>query len=80
MNLAAGRIDVELYFFVGVLAVEEEQLGHDQVGHLVVDGGAQKDNPFLEQQREDIVGALAAPAGFDDHWNQRVLHRNNLLD
>ena len=35
--------------------------------------GAQEDDPLLEQQREDVVGALAAVRLLDDH-------RDDLID
>ena len=54
----------------GVLVVEEQELGHDDVGHLVVDGRAQEDDALLEQQRIDVVGPLAAAAGLDDHGDE----------
>jgi hypothetical protein len=31
---AAGRVDVERNVLVGILALEVEQLGHDQVGDV----------------------------------------------
>ena len=60
-DLPAGRVDVELDVLFRVLAVQEEQLRHDQVGDLVVDGRAEKDDALLQQQRKDVVDALAAP-------------------
>jgi hypothetical protein len=45
---------------------QEEQLGDDEVGHVVVDGGAEEDDAVLEQPRVDVEGPLAAVGGFDD--------------
>src|SRR5688572_19695081 len=58
---AAGRVDVEVDVALGVLRLEEQQLGDDQVGHRVLDGVPDEDDPLLEQAREDVVGALASP-------------------
>jgi len=57
---AAGRVDVEVDVLVGVLRLEEEHLRDDEVGELVLDERRQEDDPFLEQTREDVEGALAA--------------------
>ena len=43
---AAGRVDVEGDVLVGVLGLEMEQLGDDQVRDLVVDRGAEEDDPL----------------------------------
>ena len=61
-----GRVDVEVDRLLGVLGLEEQQLGHDQVGDLVVDRRAQEDDPLAEQPRVDVVGTLAAGRGLDD--------------
>ena len=49
-----------------ILRLEEQQLGDDQVGDLIVDGRAEEDDAVLEQARVDVVGALAPPGLFDD--------------
>src|SRR5690606_20131662 len=67
------RVDVHLDLFVGIFPVEVQQLGHDQVGDLIVDPGAQKHDAFLEQQGVDIVGTFPAPAGFNDHRDQTII-------
>ena len=70
IDRAAGRIDVHLNVALGIFAAEVKQLCDDQIGDLVVDGRAQEDNALAQQQRVDIVGALAAGRGLDDHRNQ----------
>ena len=65
-DAAAGAVDVDLDVLVRVLALEEEHLGHDGVGHVVVDGGAQEDDVVLQQARVDVVAALAAGRLLDD--------------
>ena len=48
-DVAAGRVDVEVDVLVGVLGLEVQQLGADQVGDRVVDRRAQEDDVLLEQ-------------------------------
>ena len=47
---AAGTGDVEVNVPVRVLALEKQQLGDNDVGNLVIDGGIEEDDPLLEQQ------------------------------
>src|SRR5207237_566411 len=54
-----------------VLLLEEEELGDNQVGELVVHLFAEEDDAILEQARIDIVCALTARALLDDHWDER---------
>ena len=49
VDRAAGRVDVERDVLVGVLGLQVQELGHDQVGDLVVDGRAEEDDPLVEQ-------------------------------
>ena len=49
-----------------IFGLEEEHLGGGQVGDMVVDRRADKDDVFFEQAGIDVVGALAA-AGLLDH-------------
>jgi len=51
---------------VGVDRLEVQQLGDDQVGDLVIDGGAQEDDAIVEQPGVDVVLALSAGAALDD--------------
>ena len=67
---AARRIDVEADLLFRVFRLQKEQLRGDQVGDVVVDRMAQKDDPILEQPRIDVVGAFAAARLLDDHRNQ----------
>ena len=39
-------VDVEVDVFFWVFCVQQEQLSHDQVGNIRVDGGAQEDDPI----------------------------------
>jgi hypothetical protein len=48
-----------------------EQLGDDQVRDLVVDLGAEDDDPLGEQPRLDVEGALATGGLLDHHRDHR---------
>ena len=52
---------------VGVVRLEVEQLGHYQVGRLVLERADQKNDPLREQARVNIVSALAPGRRFDHH-------------
>src|SRR6185437_4098560 len=66
----AGTVDVEVDVLVRILRLQEQHLRHDQIGDLVIDLADQKDHPFLQQARVDVVGALAASSLLDDHRYQ----------
>ncbi|MPM32284.1 hypothetical protein SDC9_78846 [bioreactor metagenome] len=66
-HAAAGRVNVERDVLVGILALQEQQLRHDEVGGLVVDLTHQEDHALFQQARVDVVGPLAAARLFDDH-------------
>ena len=70
-----GELMYRLMSRSGILCLEEEELGDDQVGHVVLDGVAQEDDAVLEQAAVDVVGALAAAAALDDHRHE---HRARL--
>ena len=55
-----------------VFAIEEQQLGDDQVCDVVVDGGAQENDSLLEQQGIDIVGPLTPVSRLHDHRDKLV--------
>ena len=63
---AAGAVDVDLDVLLGILALQEQELGDDRVGHEVVDLGADEDDPVLEQAAEDVPLALAAVGHLGD--------------
>ncbi len=70
---AARRVDVQADVLLRVLGLEEEQLRDDEVRDVVLDRVAQEDDPFLEQARVDVVGALASAGGLDDHRHEHGL-------
>ena len=62
-----GELTYEADVLLGVLGRQEEELGADLVGHRLVDGAAQEDDPLLEEALEDVgrgqVGQVAGPHG-----------------
>src|SRR3954447_17065336 len=67
---AARRVDVERDVLVGVVRLEVEELGDDQVGDLVRDGRAEEDDSLVEEARVDVEGALPTGGLLDDHRNE----------
>lgn len=67
---SAGGIDVQVNVLFRIFGGQEEELGNHEVGHLVVDGGAQENDPVLEKTGVDIVGSFAATGLFNDDGNQ----------
>ena len=74
VDRAARTVDVDRDVLARVVGLEMEQLGHDQVGDLVVDRRAQEDDPLAEQMRVDVGGPLPARVLLDNHRHQRA-HR-----
>jgi hypothetical protein len=64
------RVNVERDVLVGILALQEQHLGDDQVGHLVVDRTDEENHALLEQARVNIVRALAAAALLNYHRHE----------
>jgi hypothetical protein len=69
-HAAARGVDVEVDVLVRILGRQEQQLGHHQVGDVIVDARTQEDDALLEQARVDVECALAAPGGLDDGRDQ----------
>src|SRR3954468_4373589 len=72
---SARRVDVERDVLVGVVRLEVEELGDDQVRDLVGHGRAEEDDPLVEEARVDVEGALPAGGLLDDHryeWAHRA--------
>ena len=72
-DVAAGAVDVDVDVLVGVLRLEVQQLGADQVGDRVVDRRAQEDDVLLEQPGVEVEGPLAAVGLLDDRGDQVVV-------
>src|SRR5690606_35427648 len=68
---APGAVDVEKNVLVGVFCLQKQQLGNDQVGHIVVDGTAQEYNPVLEQPGKNVISPFSAFGLLDNHGNKR---------
>ena len=73
VDAAARAVDIHVDGLIGIFAVQVEQLGHNQVGDLIVDGRAQEDDALLEQQAVDVVGAFPTTGTIDHHRNH--IHR-----
>ena len=56
----------------GSVALQVQKLGHDRVGHVVVDLLAQEDDAVVEQAAVDVVAALAARRLLDDVGDEGV--------
>ena len=69
----ARRVDVHRDFFFRILRFKEQQLRHHQRGDAVVDRAGDEDDPFLQQARINVIGALAA-VGLLDHHGNEMLH------
>ena len=74
----AGAVDVKLDVLLGVLGLQEQQLRHDQIGDVVVDRGAEQDDPVLEQPAVDIVRTLTLTGLLDHHRDQKRLLLHSL--
>ena len=62
---------------LGVVGLEEQQLGDDDVRDVVVDRRAEEHDPVHEQPREDVVGPLAAAGALDDVRRIERGHRHD---
>ena len=59
--------------FFGIVHLQEQQLGDDDVGHHVVHGRAEEHDAVHQQPRVDVVAALAAAGLLDHHRDQKVV-------
>src|SRR6266513_1666656 len=69
-NYPAGRIYVEMNILVGVFSLQKKKLGNDQVGNLIVNPTAEKNDPIFEKPRINVVGPFA-PAGLFDNYGYK---------
>jgi hypothetical protein len=63
---SARRVDVHEDVLLRVLGLEEEQLGGDERGHMVLDRAGDEDDPLAKQARVDVETAFAAVGLLDD--------------
>ena len=75
---SAGAVDVQPDVGVEILALEEQQLGADLVGDVVVDVGAEHDDAVLEQAVEHVHARVET--ALESHWAREVRHGEWLLD
>src|SRR5262249_47699017 len=68
-DAAAGTVDVEVNVGLGIVRLQEQHLGDDDVGYLVVHLRAEEDDPVLQQAAVNIIDALFASALFDNVRN-----------
>ena len=69
---AARGVDVERDVLVGVLGLEEDQLGADEVGRDLVDRAPDEDDALLEQLLEDPAGGVEVGPGGGDVGGLRM--------
>ncbi|PPD70733.1 hypothetical protein GOBAR_DD32389 [Gossypium barbadense] len=69
-DFTARGVEVHVDRLGWVFGFEEEELGHNDVGGVVVDGSVDADDPFLEETRENVVSPLAAGRVLDHHGYQ----------
>jgi len=65
---SARRVDVHIYFALGILGFKKQELRGNKVSKVVGHGAAQEHDPILEQSRVDVVGTFAAAGLLDYIW------------
>src|SRR6478609_5659388 len=78
VDRAAGRVDVKADVLVRILGLQVQELGHDQVGDVLGDLGAEEDDALVQQARVDVERALAARGLLDNHWDKRTHGRDSI--
>jgi hypothetical protein len=61
-----GTADIHVDVLLGVLTLQEEQLGDNEAGCLVAEGIPHEYDPLLQQAGIDVVGPLPVPFTLDD--------------
>ncbi len=64
---AAGGVDVKMNVGFIVFVAQKQHLGDDQIGDIIVDAAAEKNDPVFQQPGENIVGPFAAAALFNNN-------------
>src|SRR5689334_5092936 len=59
-NRAARRVDININVLLRILSFEEEQLGDDQVGDLIVNWRTQKNDVVFQESRVDVERPFTA--------------------
>src|SRR3954454_21146641 len=63
----AGRVDVDRDVLVGILGLQVQELGHDQVGDLIVHGRAEEDDALVQEAAVDVERTLPTGGLLDNH-------------
>lgn len=64
---AAGGININVNVLFRVCHLEEQQLGNDGVGYVVINAGADEDDAVLEEPGINVKSAFPASVLFHDH-------------
>src|SRR5713226_4908309 len=64
---ATRRIDVELNVLFRIFSLKKQHLRGGQIGNVVINRRANKNDVFLEEPGVNVVGALTAAGLFDHH-------------
>lgn len=70
--MASWGVEIHMDRLGRILGLEEEKLGDDDVGGVVVDRAVDADDTLLEQPREDVVSSLSSRRVLNHHRNQTV--------
>src|SRR5690606_1431884 len=57
---SSRRVDIKMNIFIGIFRLQEQELLHYQVRHVIFNRPNQENNPLLQQARINIVRALTA--------------------
>ncbi len=76
---ASGGVEVDLDIASAVDALEEEQLCLNDVGGVVVDGGAEEDDAIHHQAAEDVHLGDIQLALLDDVGSERIIDCRGIL-
>jgi len=59
-HATARRIDIEIYLFLWILGLEEEQLCDNTGGGDLINLAVETDDAFFKQARKDVLGLPTA--------------------
>ena len=72
---SSGRVDINLNVFVRLGRFEKQQLRLDDIGHVVINGATQKNDPIHHQPRKDIHRGHVHLPLLDDRRGDGALRR-----
>ena len=76
---SARAVYVHLDRLIGILGIQVEQLGDDQIGHLIGERHSEKDNALFQKKAVDVVGPLAPARVLNYHRNDIRRHQTTSL-